>query len=328
MGLHRCTRVLCWWIVSACPSLSASAATPGDPSSMARYAESYAKQGFSGPILAWSPEETADVLKLFNRLEAERETGRFPGQAHNMHLSNAEVWYWVSHPALTAATERVAGLRPGELHIFASTFVTKYPSADVLAESNNTRFGWHQDVMYWDLSPPVSLTSWIAIDRVSEESGCVRFQPGRHNGVAHEHAYMPEADNMLLSKKEIANMTGTDQAVCMRLEPGEMSVHDGWTPHASGPNLSAHRRAGLVINYMLANATLQPSQEGYGPLEDGALIEEFRIPVDPSDSFPPRVLQSPPVHEKWRRPPPALLPTTNKSICTQGFVKGEVQQLC
>lgn len=266
-------------------------------------AEEYGRQGFASPVPVFSSQEVSDLRDLFDRLEAAQPGGHFPGQAHNLHLANLEVWEWVRHPMLTRATERVAGFEPGELLVFASTFVTKYPVSDAMDPSVDTRFGWHQDVLYWDLEPRQSLTAWIAIDPVTEQSGCVRMIAGNHTGVEHEHTYLPHADNMLLSKKEIVggDFEELQENTCVVLNAGEMSVHDGWTPHGSGPNQSPYRRAGLVLNYMPANATLQPSREGYGSIEDGALIEEFRKPVDPGNStFPPRVLQVPPVHERWR----------------------------
>jgi len=286
-------------IASICRLLCVTVCLPLVSSSLDWHTTQYAKRGFAAPIKVFSTAEIAELRELYERIESQQPRGRFPAQMHNLHLTDAEVWRWVRHPSLASAVENVAGFAPGTLLILMSTFVTKYaPDAYAIPHG---RFGWHQDVLYWDISSNTSLASWIAIDEVTEKSGGMKMIAGRHVGVELPHMYRPEADNLLLSKKEVVDFNESD-AVSIELMPGEMSVHDGWTPHGSGPNTTPHRRAGLVINWMPKDAVLQPSREGYGALKDGALIEEFRLPVDRFDqSFPPRVLQRPEVHVRWRR---------------------------
>ena len=131
------------------------------------------------------------------------------------------------------------------------------------------------------MNPAVSHATWIALDPVTPESGCVQFIPTPPSAeIHHEHVYDFDADNLLLSKKAIRPETiNVSAKICVELKPGEMTIHDGWTVHGSAPNRSGRRRAGLAINWMPASADLEPSREGYGDLADGALIEEFRMPV-------------------------------------------------
>ena len=38
----------------------------------------------------------------------------------------------------------------------------------------------HQDNYYFNLKPPQVVTIWMALDRVDEENGCLRYLPGSH----------------------------------------------------------------------------------------------------------------------------------------------------
>ena len=249
-------------------------------------------QGFT-KITVFTPAEVAELRGIYERIENQLPGRRFPAQMHNVHMRDPDVWKFVSHPNLVRLVQLATGV--SKLHILASTFCTKH------TDPKGT-FGWHQDVHYWDLNPPVSYASWIALDPVTPESGCVEFIPNPPSTeIHHEHVYDSDADNLLLSKKAVNSETlNISSKVCVELEPGEMTIHDGWTVHGSSPNLSGRRRAGLAINWMPASAEIGPSREGYGDLSDGALIEEFRVPVDPAHGFPPKVLQRPHVHQKFR----------------------------
>ena len=57
-----------------------------------------------------------------------------------------------------------------------------------------------------------------------------------------------DPDNVLLQSQTITNV-GDSLAVSCELEPGEVSLHHGWTVHCSLPNLSDDRRIGLNAQY-------------------------------------------------------------------------------
>ena len=57
-------------------------------------------------------------------------------------------------------------------------------------------------------------------------------------------------DNLLSRGQEIAVEVDRSKAVCVTLEPGEMSLHHIKLVHGSEPNLSGDRRIGLAIRYI------------------------------------------------------------------------------
>ena len=93
------------------------------------------------------------------------------------------------------------------------------------------------------------VTCWLALSPATRESGCMKVLPGSHlRPMAHEDRY--GADNMLTRGQEIVDAIDDGDAVLMPLRPGEMSVHDVRTAHASPPNLSGDRRIGVSMHFM------------------------------------------------------------------------------
>lgn len=223
-------------------------------------------------------------------LEAQHPGGRFPNaQMTNLHLVDPIVWKFAAHPAVVNVARAMAGR--DDLVLLSATLIAKYPSA-------KGRIGWHQDLAYWDIDPSRALTTWLAVDVVDEETGCVRFVNGSHaEGLITHSLESEDADNLLLSKQAISNVS-EEKAACVTLDPGSLSVHDGFTVHGSLPNTSRdRRRLGLVANWIGADVEVKPSTQGYG-----AHIPEFRLPTDPTAAFPPPILQKPGVHPRFLEP--------------------------
>ena len=79
----------------------------------------------------------------------------------------------------------------------------------------------------------------------------MRVIPGSHkNGIA-THGESAKAGNLLSINQEIPDEFVDDsQAVDLVLAPGQISIHDGQTFHASNPNTSNRRRCGLTLRYI------------------------------------------------------------------------------
>ena len=105
----------------------------------------------------------------------------------------------------------------------------------------------HQDNYYQNLKPCVSGTIWIALDRIDEENGCLRYVAG-----SHLRGYRPHGRSSVLGFSQGILDFGPDDLAReskMILEPGDASVHHGMTIHRAEPNcsLTRHRRAFALL---------------------------------------------------------------------------------
>lgn len=257
-----------------------------DLSKRTSLSKDFTKRGFVYPVRVFSEAETKELREFLDKLEAQVPEGRFPAQAMNLHLQHQEVWKFIRHSLLREVAAEVSGQLNTSLHVMATAIITKYPAP--LGKEATGAVGWHQDLAYWNLAPQEAFTTWVALEPVTEENGCMHMMPNMHlKGLLEHQKQGADADNILMNKQAIPeHLLGTGDGECIALDAGEVSVHGGWTPHMSRPNFSRNRRMGIVVNWI-------PSHIVVGSLlyENEA---EWRLPVDPSDdAFPPRILQKP-----------------------------------
>jgi phytanoyl-CoA hydroxylase len=105
----------------------------------------------------------------------------------------------------------------------------------------------HQDNYYFNLKPPNVLTIWLALDKVDEENGCLRYVTGSHRKGIRPHG----RSNVLGFSQGITDYGPDDAAreVRIELEPGDVAVHHGETIHRADPNRSRtrNRRAFAMV---------------------------------------------------------------------------------
>lgn len=97
----------------------------------------------------------------------------------------------------------------------------------------------HQDGYYFMLSPCEAATMWLALDRVDDENGCVRYIPGSHRGAMRPHG----RTNTLGFSQGITHYDEQDREaeVAVHAEPGDLLVHHARTIHRADGNRSADR---------------------------------------------------------------------------------------
>jgi len=90
---------------------------------------------------------------------------------------------------------------------------------------------------------------------------------GSHQDGQMDHQVNPESKSFLRRGQTVDGLREED-AVPMELKPGEMSMHHGFTLHASSPNLSAEHRVGVALTYVRPS-TVPHNKRGSATLVSG-----------------------------------------------------------
>ena len=105
---------------------------------------------------------------------------------------------------------------------------------------------WHQDEAF--RSPDFEyreLSIWLALQPVTEESGCMQFISGSQVGPVLEHQ-SPGGDKTLHPLECIGDFDRS-QATPVPLQAGDCTVHDMRTLHHTGPNTSDSTRLAYIL---------------------------------------------------------------------------------
>jgi ectoine hydroxylase-related dioxygenase (phytanoyl-CoA dioxygenase family) len=106
-------------------------------------------------------------------------------------------------------------------------------------------YGLHQDWIAWDGFPRSFLTVLVPFDAANRDNGCTVVYPGYHHA-----GPLTQADGHYHELSE--GTVDESKAVPLVLEPGDVAVFGGFTPHRSDPNVSGRWRRQLYLSY---NAT-------------------------------------------------------------------------
>lgn len=135
------------------------------------------------------------------------------------------------HPALLAL---LADLYGEPACLFKDKLIYKPPGVK--------GYGLHQDWIAWDGFPRSFLTVLIPFDAADRDNGCTIVYPGYHHG-----GPLSEPDGKY---HELPPETVDEsRAVHLLLEPGDVAVFGGFTPHRSDPNVSDRWRRQLYLSY-------------------------------------------------------------------------------
>jgi non-haem Fe2+, alpha-ketoglutarate-dependent halogenase len=221
-----------------------TATTPGLTESQSRQFE---RDGFLYPIRVLEDDETERYLSQYQQYVARnrsRLAGMKPNQTYQVlsetHFAMKWVYDIARHPRILDAVESLIG--PNIL-AWNTNWFTKMPG-------DTAYVGWHQDGTYWKLTPHRVVTAWVALTPSMASNGGLQVVAGTHTQpmLPQRETYAP--DNALSRGQEIAVQVREDQATCLDLQPGEMSLHHIWIVHGSKANTSTIPRIGIAIRYV------------------------------------------------------------------------------
>jgi len=204
--------------------------------------DAFHRHGYLGPYTAMTPEQMAVVR---TRIESEvlPTTGANPrNPLQSRHLDQPLVYDLITRPELL---DRIRSLLGDDVVVWASYFFNKEPGG--------AEIPWHQDANYWPIEPPLNISVWMAVDRVTRENSCVQLIPSSHRNVI---PHVPSRDGMAFSEEADPALVDVTQAVDMELEPGEFFIFNERMLHHSDANRSTQRRMGLSVRYTAPFVTI------------------------------------------------------------------------
>jgi hypothetical protein len=103
-------------------------------------------------------------------------------------------------------------------------------------------YGLHQDWIAWPGFPRSFLTVLVPIDPATVANGCTEVFPGYHQwgSLSPEDGHYHELTFDLIDEAK---------GVPLELEPGDVAIFGGFTPHRSRPNRSGGWRRQLYLSY-------------------------------------------------------------------------------
>jgi non-haem Fe2+, alpha-ketoglutarate-dependent halogenase len=200
----------------------------------------YRRDGFVCPVPVMDAATAADYRRRFEAYEEAHGGWYELSKGQKLYLLQTWVAELASAPAVLDAVEDVLG---PDIMVWGSSLFVK--------EARDPAFvTWHQDSTYWGLSKPDVVTAWIALSPATRESGCMKMMPGTHKWEQIPHRDTLSEENLLTRGQEIEVEVDEDEARLCELAPGEISLHNIRTVHASEPNRSGDRRIGVAIRYI------------------------------------------------------------------------------
>ncbi len=118
---------------------------------------------------------------------------------------------------------------------------------------------FHQDAVYWPLTPSKTVTVWLAIDDVDASNAAMEFVPGSHRDGPLKHEQLGLDGTRVLGRRAVGVERFGERYV-NALRAGQVSLHSDLLLHGSGVNVSDRRRAGLTLRYASMDVRLM---EGY-----------------------------------------------------------------
>ncbi|MEE9314090.1 MAG: phytanoyl-CoA dioxygenase family protein [Rhizobiaceae bacterium] len=155
---------------------------------------------------------------------------------------------------------------------------------------NTSSTPWHQDMPYYCVDCPKTISLWVPLDPVGEEES-LNFLKGSHRG---NHTYMPrrfktleplEGDTTAYKPFPQIDLE-SDNIASFAVEPGDVLAFDFHTLHDAPPNPTDKRRRAISFRFVGEGARYVARPHDVSPpFPDLGLKLEMNDPL-PQDWFP------------------------------------------
>lgn len=218
---------------------------------------SYNEHGYLMPFSGLCEREVSELRGYFDRvLEEVAAKGESSYSINTAHLKYPRIYDLMKHEAILRPVRDILGQ---DVVAWGAHFFCKMPR-------DGMRVPWHQDCIYWPLTPTRTLTVWLAIDDVDSGNAPMKFLSDSHLKGALGYTNLTEDDAVLGLETQIGEFINTQETeVC--LKAGDFSIHNDLLVHGSEANQSDRRRCGLTIRYAASSV-----RAGFGWNAKGILV--------------------------------------------------------
>ena len=197
----------------------------------------YLHYGYLKGFALFDPYEMAENEMGFQDLCRQLEPGESPSAIKGWEKTSAFIYGLATNPKILDIVQDLLG---PDLLLWSTHFVCK-----LSGEGSQTP--WHQDARYWPLTPHETISVWLAFDDCDADNSGLVVIPGTHTmGLKDEkQAAIRAASSSRVRENEFQE----EDAVVLDLKLGHIAVYDDNLIHATLPNRSQRRRAGLVMRF-------------------------------------------------------------------------------
>ena len=112
---------------------------------------------------------------------------------------------------------------------------------------------WHLDNPNWSFYTYDSVNMWIALNDVSFQNGCMYYLPGSHKVAEFDRKgeFSANVGAIFEQYPELKDV----EPVPVVVKSGAVSIHNGMTAHAAGPNMTPYPRRAMTCAYLPEGAT-------------------------------------------------------------------------
>lgn len=231
--------------------------------------EAFQRDGFVHVKGLLPPDEIARHRQAVDRAVAERTAEYETPLAERTPFSQSFTmcqYLWEDHPDVAPLTfhPRIAGLAAA---LLGCERVRLWHDQALYKEAGGRETEMHQDQPYWPIAERDTVTAWIPLSEVNEETGQMGYVPGSHLGdVTFVNVFTEPGAGRAFEARQQARPVFVDCA------PGDVVFHHGSTIHLARPNRSGAVRRVHTAIYFRDGCTRKNAQAHYSLDRDGIAV--------------------------------------------------------
>ncbi|MDR3709496.1 MAG: phytanoyl-CoA dioxygenase family protein [Capsulimonadaceae bacterium] len=194
----------------------------------------YRHYGYLKGFPIFNQYEVAENELGFQDLCRQLEPGESPSVIKGWERTSAFIYAIATNHKVLDIVQDLVG---PDLLLWSTHFLCKF-------SGEGSQTPWHQDARYWPLAPHETVTVWLAFDDCDAENSGLVVIPASHTiGIqGSDNASSPVS-------RARENEFQEEDAVVLDLKLGHIAIYDDNLIHATLPNRSQRRRAGLIMRY-------------------------------------------------------------------------------